>query len=157
MKVDIQRILCPTDFSVCADFALDYALMLAGYSGARIQLLAVFEPFTYAQGSELFESQYDMAGAAMEIEAAFKKQLDDRVASLKSKTERVTGLFSVGLPFLEIIHTAKNQNADLVVMGTHGRTGMEHVLLGSVAEKVVRKAPCPVLIVKHPEHKFKMP
>ena len=98
-----------------------------------------------------------MAGAAMEIESAFKKQLDDRVATLKVKSNNVSGIFAAGLPFMEIIKAAKEQKADMIVMGTHGRTGLEHVLMGSVAEKVVRRAPCPVLTVKHPDHEFKMP
>lgn len=157
MKVKINRILCPTDFSACAEHALAYAQLLSEFSGAKLQLLAVFEPFTYSQGSELFGAQYDMAGAAMEIEAAFKRKLDDRVTSLKATNENVSGIFAVGLPFMEIIQAAKEQKADMIVMGTHGRTGLEHVLMGSVAEKVVRRAPCPVLTVKHPDHVFKMP
>ena len=157
MEIKITSILCPTDFSECAEHALNYAELLSEICQARLQLLTVFEPFTYSQGSELFESQYDMASAAMEIEAAFKKQLNERVGSLESKGKDVSGHFAVGLPFLEIIQAAKKENADLIIMGTHGRTGLEHVLMGSVAEKVVRRAPCPVLTVKHPDHEFKMP
>ena len=66
-------------------------------------------------------------------------------------------LLKVGSPFLEILHTAQDQNADLIVLGTHGRTGLAHVLMGSVAERVVQKAPCPVLTVRHPDRKFKHP
>ena len=62
-----------------------------------------------------------------------------------------------GSPFLEIVRYAKDKNIDLIVLGTHGRSGLSHVLLGSVAERVVRKAPCPVLTVRHPEHEFVMP
>lgn len=62
-----------------------------------------------------------------------------------------------GKPFIEIIKAAKNYDVDLIVMGTHGRTGLQHMLIGSVAEKVVRKAPCPVLTVKHPDYEFEMP
>ena len=93
----------------------------------------------------------------MEIEAAFKKQLNDRVTSLKSKVDTISGNVVVGIPFMEIIHAAKELNSDMIIMGTHGRTGLQHVLMGSVAEKVVRRAPCPVLTVKHPDHEFKMP
>ena len=63
----------------------------------------------------------------------------------------------VRAPFTEIIRFAKDKDIDLIVMGTHGHTGLAHVLLGSVAEKVVRKAPCPVLTVRHPEHEFVHP
>ena len=62
-----------------------------------------------------------------------------------------------GSPFLQVVRMARKEGVDLIVMGTHGRTGLAHVLMGSVAEKVVRKAPCPVLTVKHPEHEFVMP
>ena len=63
----------------------------------------------------------------------------------------------VGSPFLEIVTYAKSHDIDLIVMGTHGRGPIAHMLMGSVAEKVVRKAPCPVLTVRHPEHEFIMP
>jgi nucleotide-binding universal stress UspA family protein len=66
-------------------------------------------------------------------------------------------MLKVGSPFLEIIHAAQTDGADLIVMGTHGRTGIAHVLMGSVAERVVQKAHCPVLTIRHPDRKFKHP
>jgi nucleotide-binding universal stress UspA family protein len=66
----------------------------------------------------------------------------------------VTGKLVTGNTFLEIIQAARDGGVELIIMGTHGRTGLAHVLIGSVAEKVVREAPCPVLTVKHPEHEF---
>lgn len=62
-----------------------------------------------------------------------------------------------GKPFVEIIKAARNYDVDLIVMGTHGRTGLKSMLIGSVAEKVVRKAPCPVLTAKHPDYEFELP
>ena len=62
-----------------------------------------------------------------------------------------------GVPFVEILHCAGQVKADMIVLGTHGRTGLKHALFGSVAEKVVRKATCPVLSVRHPHQKFEMP
>ena len=61
------------------------------------------------------------------------------------------------MPFVQIVRAAADLKADLIVLGTHGRSGLKHALFGSVAEKVVRKAPCPVLSVRHPDHKFEMP
>ncbi len=62
-----------------------------------------------------------------------------------------------GRPFLELIRYARREQMDLIVMGTHGRAGLSHVLMGSVAEKVVRKSPCPVLTIRHPDQRFQMP
>jgi nucleotide-binding universal stress UspA family protein len=75
-----------------------------------------------------------------------------RDGGLKSR-----GLLKVGAPFLEIINAAHGEGADLIVLGTHGRTGLAHVLMGSVAERVVRKAHCPVLTIRHPDRTFKHP
>ena len=66
-------------------------------------------------------------------------------------------VFKEGEPFIEIIQRAKKDSIDLIVMGTHGRTGLDHVLFGSTAEKVVRKSPCPVLTVRLPGRRFSMP
>jgi nucleotide-binding universal stress UspA family protein len=90
------------------------------------------------------------------------------VAAARDALERVAKADSVqglhvrrevreGTPFYEIIRFAREGDVDLIVMGTHGHTGLTHVLLGSVTEKVVRKAPCPVLTVRHPEHEFVHP
>lgn len=85
-------------------------------------------------------------------------ELDKVASELQiSRTFRISLRRRCGKGFLEIILAAKEENVDLIVMGTHGRTGLSHVLMGSTAEKVVRMAPCPVLTVKHPEHEFVMP
>ena len=76
---------------------------------------------------------------------------------VRKELPKTEWLIEEGYPFPRIIEIARKHEVDLIVMGTHGRTGLAHALLGSVAEKVVRKAPCPVLTVKHPEHEFVMP
>jgi nucleotide-binding universal stress UspA family protein len=157
MDIQIKKILCPTDFSENAEFALKYALAIAAMTKAAVELLRVVEPIAYPQAYEPFDTQFNAAELAMEIEAAMKKELDERVASLKQEHPNASGRLATGNPFLEIIQAAQDMDADLIVMGTHGRTGLAHVFMGSVAEKVVRKSPCPVLTVKHPEHKFVMP
>ena len=86
-----------------------------------------------------------------------QRELDKIVTRLRDSGLRARSMLKVGSPFLEIIHTAKAENVDLIVMGTHGRSGLAHVLMGSVAERVVQKAHCPVLAVRHPDRKFKHP
>ena len=85
----------------------------------------------------------------------------DRLGKILTDAERTKYSAQIemvcGSPFLEIIAYAKSREIDLIVMGTHGRGPIAHMLMGSVAEKVVRKAPCPVLTVRHPEHEFLMP
>jgi len=85
------------------------------------------------------------------------RELDQTTARLRESGVKARGLMRVGAPFLEIINAAQSEHADLIVMGTHGRSGLAHVLMGSVAERVVNKAPCAVLTIRHPDRKFKHP
>ena len=157
MSIELKKILCPTDFSENSEHAMKYALTLATLSQAKLLLFHVVEPLTYPQSAELFEPVLDEVELTMKMEAAFQKQLEDQVAALKEKYPKVSGRLVTGNTFLEIIQAARDEGADMIVMGTHGRTGLAHVLIGSVAERVVREAPCPVLTVKHPEHEFVKP
>jgi nucleotide-binding universal stress UspA family protein len=88
---------------------------------------------------------------------AISEKLDQQPGSPWDENLTVVREIRQGSPFLEIIRYAKEKNIDLIVLGTHGRSGLAHVMLGSVAERVVRIAPCPVLTVRHPEHEFVMP
>ena len=157
MSIMIKKILCPTDFSTNSEHALKYALTLATLSQAELRLFHVVEPITYPQSTELFEPVLDEVELMMKMEAAFQTQLEDQVSALKDEYPKITGKLVTGNTFLEIIQAARDDDVDMIVMGTHGRTGLAHVLIGSVAEKVVREAPCPVLTVKHPEHEFVKP
>jgi len=142
-----QRFLVPVDFSEYANQALEYAIGLASKLGARLTLLHVIQPLP-------------LAGVDMGVTLPYTyiQDLEAEITnSMQAYLERVTaagleGEIAVvhGVPFQEILETAKTQQVDLIVMGTHGRTGLQHVLLGSVAEKVVRLAPCPVLVVRQP-------
>ena len=154
MKMEISKILCPTDFSENSEHALKYALTIAILTNAELLLLHVVEPFAYPQPTHLFEPMVDEVQLTMKMQEAFQKRLDEMVSSLKNEHQMVTGKLVTGNAFLEIMQAARGGHQELIVMGTHGRTGLAHVLIGSVAEKVVREAPCPVLTVKHPEHKF---
>jgi nucleotide-binding universal stress UspA family protein len=136
---------------------MKYALTLAALSQAELELFHVVEPIIYPQSTELFEPVLDEVELTMKMEAAFQKQLEDQVATLKEEYPKIEGKLITGNTFLEIIQVARDGDVDMIVMGTHGRTGWAHVLIGSVAERVVREAPCPVLTVKHPEHEFVKP
>jgi len=86
-----------------------------------------------------------------------RERLHKCISEDTRKNIEVETIVIEGVPFAEIIKKAREYKVDLIVLGTHGRTGLSHAIMGSVAEKVVRKAPCPVLTIRHPEHDFVMP
>jgi universal stress protein A len=131
----IARILVPTDFSVASMRALRYAEELARRFAAEIVLVHVDE--SLAPSSELAETR----------QAAAQKELEGLVALLRERGVPAHSVLRSGGPAEEVVATAKVENADLIVMGTHGRTGLAHVVMGSVAESVVRRSACPVLTV----------
>jgi universal stress protein A len=145
----IKNILVPIDFSDCSKKALRYAVPLAKQHGATVTLLHVVRTPIYP-GDEYV----DFAP----IEADIRKGAEKELASLAIEeipgTVKETTVIRNGSPTLEIIDSAKALAADLIVISTHGRTGLKHVLLGSVAEHVVREAPCPVLVVREVEREF---
>jgi nucleotide-binding universal stress UspA family protein len=155
MAIQIKRILCPTDFSESAAHALTYATSFAQQYGATIYLLHVIEPITvvpalYLDPTMTYEDRPDLMETIGQL---LNEAIPEEV---RAKVE-VKQMIRRGAPFLEIVRAAREESVDLIVIATHGRTGLAHVLLGSTAERVVRKAPCPVLTVKHPEHEFVMP
>src|SRR5262245_30448983 len=154
--IDLHRILVPTDFSKHSQNALTYAVAFAEKFGAELYLLHVVQDLALFI-PDAFAVAPPVAPPVEQFVAAARSALD-RVVQ-----ENQLGRFTVhpevreGTPFYEIIQFAQEQDVDLIVMGTHGHSGLAHVLMGSVAEKVVRKAPCPVLTVRHPEHEFVHP
>jgi nucleotide-binding universal stress UspA family protein len=152
----VQRILVPTDFSATADAALDYAYLVAERCGASIQLVHVLDDPFVREGfvGDAYITEAPVLRTAMLREA--RSRLAHRA------TERQPGI-AVGSEVLfgygakTIAEYAQQHAADMIVMGTHGRTGMAHLLLGSVAERLVRIAPCPVLTVRHPKARTHSP
>lgn len=141
--IEFSKILYVTDFSESSEYAGQYAISIAGKYGCRIYVAHVVEPFTYADD---FGINY---GAQLrEMEATAGRLLDNAVASMKRTGADIEGVLLSGNPSAEIVKFAKDNAIDLIVMATHGRSGVEHILMGSVAEKVLRKSPCPVLTVK---------
>jgi nucleotide-binding universal stress UspA family protein len=151
----IQRILFPTDFSEPADHAWTYALTFAREFNAELHVLHVVTP--PPRLSEAYAGYVNpealLEGLQVEATAALERLLQDA----KNRGLVCQSALRVGVDFTQIIDYALASRVDLIVMATHGRTGLAHALLGSVAEKVVRKAPCPVLTVKHPAAKIEMP
>jgi nucleotide-binding universal stress UspA family protein len=154
--IELRRILVPTDFGRSSLTALTYGAEFAGRFGAELTLLHVVQDLALLMPDALLAAPVP-APAVEQLTQAARQALeslvrDQKLEALAPKTEVRTGA-----PFVEIIACARETDTDLIVMGTHGRGGLAHVLLGSVAEKVVRKAPCPVLTVRHPEHEFVHP
>ena len=147
----IKKILVPIDFSECSKKALKYAVPLAKQHDAAITLLYVIPNVPYANGEY---GAIDYASVEDELSVTGKNQLARFAAAELQNGVRAETLVRIGSAAIEIISAAKSLAADLIVVSTHGRTGLKHVLLGSVAEHIVRHAPCPVLVVREQEHDF---
>lgn len=146
----IKTILVPIDFSDCSRKALRYAIPLAREHKATLTLLYIVPPI-YTVG-EFGGVEYPQLQAEMHANGVKElKKLND--VEVKGVVPAET-LVRLGAPAHEIIETAKALESDLIVISTHGRTGLKHLLLGSVSEHVVRRSPCPVLIVREKEHEF---
>jgi nucleotide-binding universal stress UspA family protein len=141
----VQHVLVPIDFSATADQALTYSIALAQQLQARLTLLHVLDltPVTMDEMTPGMTATYldDLETNAQHLLQASR----ERVQRVGLQAE---SLLVQGTPTQMIVDTASEQGVDLIIMGTHGRTGLAHVFLGSVAEHVVRQAPCPVLVVR---------
>jgi nucleotide-binding universal stress UspA family protein len=154
--IALKRILVPTDFDEAADAALDYARALARAFGASLTVLHVADDAMLANVGVEGYIVYPEAQRALEesarVQLAALVREDDR-RELRAEAVLCTSRTTA----LTIVEYARDHQFDLIVMGTHGRGAMAHLLMGSVAERVVRTAPCPVLTIKHPEHEFVVP
>jgi nucleotide-binding universal stress UspA family protein len=146
----LKRILVPIDFSACSTKALQYALPLAKEHQAAITLLYVVAPaYSAAEYGGIDYAQLDASMKDGGEKELAKLALDEVRGEVSTNT-----LVRVGSPALEIVEMARSLAADLIVISTHGRTGLKHAVLGSVAEHVVQRAPCPVLVVREREHEI---
>ncbi|BFU88935.1 MAG: universal stress protein [Nitrospira sp.] len=139
----INRILVATDFSACARRAIDYGLCVARTWSAHVDLLYVVEML---RGLE-FDAPFADPLLEMRRKEA-EQRLGDLAARIKQEGLEVDWHLRQGIPSDQIGQTALEQRADLVVVGTHGRTGLDHIMLGSTAERVIKQAPCPTLTVR---------
>lgn len=145
--VSIRRILVPTDFSDCSAPAVRYAAELAEKFGAELVLLHVVPDAVLALPDAVMPTPLPTADLDVLTDSG-KEGLANLVAAEKLESRKPRTEVRVGSPATEVIAAAKDLHADLVCIGTHGRGGLSRVLLGSVAEEVVRHAPCPVLTVR---------
>jgi nucleotide-binding universal stress UspA family protein len=148
--MNIRRVLFPTDFSHYNDAALEFASTLAAEANARLDIVHV---------DEMRDLNAAMADSGYPY--VLPHEIQDRPVIRRTLAEVLPAIPDVqyqhhylkGNAVSEIIEFANRENIDLIVMASHGRTGLLRLLMGSVAEGVMRKAPCPVLVVKHPSHK----
>jgi len=153
--IRVKTILFPTDFSETSQEAARYAISFAREFKAKVFVLHVVNEKIFT------ESSMPRVVSVEEMEREMTEEARKRLKTLVP-AEEAEGLdwetvIRQGEPFIEIIRFAKDQDVDLIVIGTHGRSGFEHIIFGSTAEKVVRKAPCPVLSVRPEQREFVMP
>ena len=160
----LTRILAATDLSKYSGFAMEWAAYLAQCMKAE---LVLFHVLTEDEGR--FVEEVVREGGVVRIPRGIRQEVvTDRQKKMREQYEMVVSrdviaslkveeITRIGVPFLEVVKAAKEKDVDLIVMGTHGRTGLSHVLIGSVAEKVVHHAHCGVLTIKHPQYKFVAP
>lgn len=145
MAFTIRTVLAPVDFGASSEHALDVALDLAKSVGATLHVLHVYQIPVYGFPDGAFLAGPEIATRMSE---AAQRGLDALVQRIADRGVPVKGTLRQGAPHEEIVAMAKESAADVVVIGTHGRTGLSHALMGSVAEKVVRTCPVPVLSVR---------
>lgn len=146
--MNYRKILVPLDGSTSAEGALESAATLAGSFGAEVLLVGVLD---------LTAGMYDVYSEAfspLDLKAQLEKFIETALERARTRIEarglRARRFVEVGVPHEEIARLAQAEGVDLIVMTTHGRKGLSHLLLGSVTEKVIRTAPCPVLVVRPP-------
>ena len=147
--MEIRHILAPVDFSAYSKKAVEVALMLAKAFGAKLSLLHVVEPPPYPIEG------YAPSGAAADLLTDLEEQASQELAQWLPEAQTagvpVARYVVIGSPYRKIIDTAEAEQVDLIVMATAGRTGFSRLVMGSVAERVVRTSPCPVLTIRPQE------
>jgi len=155
--ITLKNILVATDFSEPSDAALVYGRAFARNFNATLHVVHVVgNVSSAAYGAEGYVAA--MPDLQQEVEGAARKQLDAVLIDSDERPLPTRGvLITSNAPAHAIVEYASREHVDLIVTGTHGRGAVAHLLMGSVAERVVRTAPCPVLTVRHPEHEFVVP
>ncbi|HED07678.1 MAG TPA: universal stress protein [Ignavibacteria bacterium] len=148
MEPHIKKILVPIDFSDYSKDALNYAINFIKYFNAKLTLIYVIEPVIYPP--DFSATQISIPPTDYELTKTAKESLEHFIEREIPSNIDVDTVIKTGKPFVEIIETAEEENIDLIIISSHGHSGIEKILFGSTAEKVVRKAPCPVLTLRTP-------
>ena len=148
MQPKVRKILVPLDFSPASDYALTYAKALAADFGASLHVLHVIEDrlMTGPWPVEVYLGEMPRLREGLIKDA--ESRMQECLKAIETSGIQATGEVLIGSPFQTIVELAGTAGVDLIVMGTHGRTGITHLLIGSVAERTIRYAPCPVLVVR---------
>ncbi|MFP4460546.1 MAG: universal stress protein [Candidatus Zixiibacteriota bacterium] len=153
--LNIKKILLPVDFSEFSKIAAPYAVDLARKFEADLFIIHVFDENIldpYYFGEDDYAEKY-----FMNLQKEFQEKIDDILEDIETEDINIIPILANGAPFIEILKFTKKEKIDMMVVSTHGRSGLSQMFMGSTAEKVVRKSPCPVLSVRHPEFEFEMP
>lgn len=153
MDRQIKKILVPVDFSDYSKNALRYAIDFAKDVSAKLFLIYVVEPIIYP--ADFSMGQVALPSVDLELNSRAKEELENLARREIPEDIKYDVIIKTGKPFVEINETAGEVDADIIIIATHGHTGVEQLLFGSTAEKVVRKAPCPVLTLRDPIKGFK--
>jgi len=156
--ITLRKVLVATDFSAPSEAALAYGRELARNFGATLSVVHIVD--------DIIARAYGIDGGVIVTDPDVQRQYEatarEQVEALLTANDRIDLKASATIlvsntPAAAIVSYAREASVDLIVMGTHGRGGVAHLLMGSVSERVVRTAPCPVLTVRHPEHEFVLP
>lgn len=153
MEPKISKVLVPIDFSDYSKSSLKYAVTFAQHFKASLILIYVIEPIVYPPDFSM--GQIAIPAPGLEMDKRATEELEKLAEKEIPSDLSVKKIIKTGKPFVEIIETAVEEDVDLIIIATHGHSGVEHILFGSTAEKVVRKAPCPVLTLREPAKGFK--
>ena len=148
--LQVRRILLPTDFSGCANYALPYAAAIARAVDATVICVNVIEPIVPAVGYTGMAETMPIAEMSEQMEDSAERELPDVMRCDELRGLKVEEVIGHGDAAAEIVRVAEEQEVDLIVISSHGRTGLGRIIFGSTAEAVVRHARCPVLVVKPP-------
>ncbi|HVG32922.1 MAG TPA: universal stress protein [Pyrinomonadaceae bacterium] len=151
--MEIRSILLPTDFSECANYALSYAASFARQAGASILCVHVIEPVVPTVGYTGMAEPLPIADISDQLEDSAERELPKIAECEECEGLEVEEVIAHGDAASEIVRVARERGVDLIVISSHGRTGLGRLLFGSTTESVVRHAPCPVLVVKPPQER----